>query len=337
MNNKPSITNNDKYSICIFLCWYGPVPPYYPAWRKTVLKNSSIDFYIFTDQEAIVSENNIKVTHISFDELRELFQSKFSFQIVLDKPYKLCDYKPAYGYIFREITRKYAYWGYCDMDMVFGDIRKYITNEILDNYLRLFVTGFFNINKSNKQMILLFKNNGKYPEYNYKEVYSTDDACYFDEFRGMEPKCYRNNIDIFKSSDEVVYSQYKQGFYNSSGESVLLKWEEGKLFECTFSGKEREILLAHFHDRPMECEHALGDTFYMTQNSITNYLPEMTSYTPIQEKKYKWRFYYRRMNKKINSKGYLHFIKMQIRRKHIEKYTQVIKKKCMKSKDLSVG
>ena len=44
-------------------------------------------------------------------------------QVTLDRPYKLCDFKPAYGFIFGEYLKEYDYWGHCDIDIVWGDLR----------------------------------------------------------------------------------------------------------------------------------------------------------------------------------------------------------------------
>jgi hypothetical protein len=33
-------------------------------------------------------------------------------------PYKICDWKPFYGHIFREYLVAYDFWGHCDMDII---------------------------------------------------------------------------------------------------------------------------------------------------------------------------------------------------------------------------
>lgn len=55
--------------------------------------------------------DNVKWYFKSFSELQELFQSKFDFPILLNTPYKLCDYKPAYGDIFSKYLGGYDFWG----------------------------------------------------------------------------------------------------------------------------------------------------------------------------------------------------------------------------------
>ena len=38
---------------------------------------------------------------MTFESLRNRIQKLYDFKISLEKPYKLCDYKPAYGEIFK--------------------------------------------------------------------------------------------------------------------------------------------------------------------------------------------------------------------------------------------
>ena len=62
----------------------------------------------------------------NLEAIKQQVQKMFDFPIYLDHPYKLCDYKPAYGYIFPEYTKGYDYWGHCDMtDCIFGNLRKF--------------------------------------------------------------------------------------------------------------------------------------------------------------------------------------------------------------------
>ena len=46
---------------------------------------------------------------MTFNELRKLIQSKFDFEISLEKPYKLCDFRPAYGFLFEEYLKEFRF------------------------------------------------------------------------------------------------------------------------------------------------------------------------------------------------------------------------------------
>jgi hypothetical protein len=48
----------------------------------------------------------------------------------LSNPYKLCDYKPLYARIFSELVAPYDYWGWGDLDVLYGDIRPCISLKL---------------------------------------------------------------------------------------------------------------------------------------------------------------------------------------------------------------
>ena len=124
--NRPNV----EKSIVIILPWFGSLPVHYGMWRASALRNPSVDFMFFTDAE-VESAPNIIVHRMSFDDFRQLVQSAFDFSIELDRPYKLCEYKQAYGYILGDYIKGYDFWGFGDIDLLYGDIRAFITNEVL--------------------------------------------------------------------------------------------------------------------------------------------------------------------------------------------------------------
>lgn len=78
-------------------------------------------------------------------------------------PYLLVEFKPALGYIFQEylIDGRYTHWGYADLDMIFGDLPRWITQDELDNYdivtygfgdqHRLYLRGQFTFHRISSQ------------------------------------------------------------------------------------------------------------------------------------------------------------------------------------------
>ena len=73
---------------------------------------------------------NVKIVRCTFGELKEKFQKKLDVPLVLENAYKLCDYKQFYGYLFSEYLCGYDYWGYCDCDLIFGNIRRFVTQNV---------------------------------------------------------------------------------------------------------------------------------------------------------------------------------------------------------------
>jgi hypothetical protein len=80
-------------------------------------------------------------------------------------PYLLVEYKPALGHIFQEYidSKYYTHWGYSDLDILFGDLPRWITAEELEEFDivtygfgdqgRFYLRGQFTIHKNQPDTI----------------------------------------------------------------------------------------------------------------------------------------------------------------------------------------
>ena len=53
---------------------------------------------------------------------------------IIDLPYILVEYKPAFGHIFADYLTEYSHWGYSDFDVVFGDMSRWIDEDEWNDY-----------------------------------------------------------------------------------------------------------------------------------------------------------------------------------------------------------
>lgn len=53
---------------------------------------------------------------------------------IINLPYILVEYKPAFGHIFADYLKGYSHWGYSDLDVVFGDLNRWITDDEWNDY-----------------------------------------------------------------------------------------------------------------------------------------------------------------------------------------------------------
>ena len=169
-------------SIVLIVAYFGAFPNYITAWLKTCRNNPTINWLVITDNtiECGIPEN-VKFINIAFEELRKKIQKKYPFYISLNSPYKLCDFKPAYGEIFQDEIKGYDFWGHCDMDLLWGDLRCFITDEVLSSYDRLFLHGHLVIYRNSPEI------NGWYrtlkpidPNHTYEKIFSINDNYAFD-------------------------------------------------------------------------------------------------------------------------------------------------------------
>ncbi|KAL7555315.1 hypothetical protein ACHAWF_018977 [Thalassiosira exigua] len=63
----------------------------------------------------------------------ETLVSRLSHRIS-DVPYILVEYKPALGHIFADYLKEYTHWGYSDLDVVFGDVPRWIDEDEWSDY-----------------------------------------------------------------------------------------------------------------------------------------------------------------------------------------------------------
>ncbi|HEC43782.1 MAG TPA: hypothetical protein ENI20_13245 [Bacteroides sp.] len=70
--------------------------------------------------------DNMLFKSITSEDLSKLITEKLGFTVNISNPLKLCDLKPAFGHIFSDHLENYDYWGYCDLDLVTGNLKKYV-------------------------------------------------------------------------------------------------------------------------------------------------------------------------------------------------------------------
>ena len=162
------------YSIAYVVPYFGKFPKGFQFWLMSCGCNPSIDWLIFTDDRTDYDyPDNVKVTYWTFDQMRTRVQSIFDFPISLERPYKLCDYKPAYGEIFERELRGYDFWGDCDIDLVWGDIRKFYTDEVLENYEKVGFNGHSMLFRNTPQVCSRYRTCVE-GALSYRDVFSVD-------------------------------------------------------------------------------------------------------------------------------------------------------------------
>lgn len=150
-------------SIVLLIPYFGKWPAWFEFFLISCQFNTSIQWIIYTD--CPIPENspdNVKYKQISFKDYKIMVSDKLGINFNPDNPYKLCDLKPALGFIHEDDIKSYDFWGFSDIDLVYGDLRQYYTAERLSKY-DLYsthsrrVSGHFCLIRNNKKMREAFK------------------------------------------------------------------------------------------------------------------------------------------------------------------------------------
>ena len=198
-----------KKSIVILICWYGTYPWYLPYFIHTCSYNPTIDFIIITDNKEIIPEkpDNVKIIFKTLEQVRNTASEKLGFAVNIDYPYKLCDFKPAYGFLFPEIVKGYDFWGHGDIDVLYGNIRNFMSDEVLNSYDIIssrhdYITGTFCLYRNNKKINSLFKQSK-----DYKKVLASKEHFCFDECNFLFQEL-QNGASIFDYPDNIQSMTY---------------------------------------------------------------------------------------------------------------------------------
>lgn len=145
-------------SIALIMPYFGTWPQWIDLFFDSCISNYDVDFYFYTDCDIPdIKANNLYFQTTTFSNYCEMVSSRLGVDFHPSHPGKLCDLKPFYGFIHQDVLNKYDFWGFGDIDLVFGNIRHFYTEELLNQY-DVLSTHFDRISGH----FALFRNNEKY-------------------------------------------------------------------------------------------------------------------------------------------------------------------------------
>lgn len=127
--------NYELPTIAILMPYFGEWPFWIELFIESCRKNPTIDWYFISDCGKLDSfPDNIKYQELNFQEYKDLVSSRLSINFIPDNAYKICDIRPAFGLIHEDLIRDYDFWGFGDLDLVYGDLRTLYSTEYLSKY-----------------------------------------------------------------------------------------------------------------------------------------------------------------------------------------------------------
>lgn len=214
---------NKITKICIVIPYFGKWPRWIRYYLTSCIFNSSIDWMFFTDcgYPGLASDNLI-FHQMTLHDINKLASSQLNLKIFIQNPYKLCDLKPAYGIIFQEYLKDYDFWGYGDIDLVYGNIRHFITEEVLSRFDFVtfhpkFIPGHLCMFRNNSIVNNIFKKCSNWQSvfqnekmYSFAEIYNKKGIRIKSDIKAINKK--RIYVDLFKT---ILYtSPFFKSFFS---------------------------------------------------------------------------------------------------------------------------
>ena len=96
--------------VCIIIIYFGKLPNYFTLWLNSI-KKTNFDFLFVTDNDMSIYDlpANIIIKKSNLSEIKISLEKILGKNVILSNPYKLCDYKPFYGLIYKKELEGYNY------------------------------------------------------------------------------------------------------------------------------------------------------------------------------------------------------------------------------------
>lgn len=111
--------------------YFGKLPEWFGLYLYSCSKNPKVDFIFYTD--CVIDfyiPQNVIFHHISFEDFCTKVSSILGIKFEPQSPYKICDLRPFFCEIFKEDLNEYDFWGYGDIDLIYGDLTSLINKTL---------------------------------------------------------------------------------------------------------------------------------------------------------------------------------------------------------------
>ncbi len=278
--------------IGLILPYFGTLPNYFNLWLKTAKSNAGFaDYLIFSDCDFTnyIIPNNVKIIKLSINDLEKKINDIMPFKCKLFSAYKLCDYRPLYGAIFKDYLSNYEFWGHCDPDIIWGNISHFIDEQVLANYDRILSHGHLCIYRNNEIINnavindFLYYGELKRSGITIKDVFKHKYAAHFDEGEAIKKVFLQNKVsarlydstcfaDIYTGKKEFECIDFIK---NENKKVVYFIWENGTLFGVDINDAKKEYAYLHLQKRSMTNNlddlYEKNNMFIVIPNSFINY------------------------------------------------------------------
>tara|TARA_Y200000002_G_scaffold299988_1_gene254965 strand:+ start:5850 stop:6785 length:936 start_codon:yes stop_codon:yes gene_type:complete len=268
-----------KYKIFFIVPFFGTFPNYFQLWLNSCGNNSCFNWLILTDGDISCYNisKNVSVKKIDLNNFRDIIQQDLDINICLNSPYKLCDFRPLYWKILDFYNINYDFWGHCDIDVFFGDLSKFLTNERLKKFDRIYSEGHLSLMRNNLTAKNAYKLSGGY---DYKEIFQQNENIGFDEHHGVNKKWINNKLNFYFNKKEIIdidpqFKRFSFTYITLNLRNQFFFVEDKSVFRGTINKKnqlvKQEFAYIHFQKRKMDINIKINNCkkFLLSENGFT--------------------------------------------------------------------
>ncbi|WP_178984747.1 DUF6625 family protein [Winogradskyella helgolandensis] len=260
-------------SIILIIPYFGKWPLWFDAFLKSCEANPTIQWFCPTDcvlPKAYPA--NITFFPTTLEDLNKHVNQVVSANVPLS-PRKFCDLKPAYADIFAKQVSGYNFWGICDMDIIWGDIRKFMTQDILEQYdiissRKEAISGHFNLFRNTPEINALYK---QLPD--YKTLFEVPEFKWTDEV--VLTQYLKEHPEVLVYWPNILCNQERGRDSHQEYHLDRWQWQNGTMINAQ---TQDEVMYLHFINwkRTMRCcniNFTDTETSFFISNTGMHYQP----------------------------------------------------------------
>ncbi len=243
--------------VVIIAVYFGRLPAYFQLWLDSCRRNHAFDWLVVTDAETAAYDwpANVRARPMTLMQFRARMSATLGLEIHLRSPYKACDFRPIFWTLLEGEERACDFWGHCDLDVIFGNLARYVTIEMLARYDRIFTLGhltlYRNADFSNRMGLRPHR------ALDWREILSDPEHRGFDEHIGVGLIWRDHRARMFKDESIVAdidpaiarfervapyRNDREQLFFHDRGRVLRVFWRNGRR-------DEEEFAYIHFQKR----------------------------------------------------------------------------------------
>lgn len=284
----------NPHRIRVLLAYFGRLPDTFPLWLLSASRCRGIEWILVTDDATPFDyPANVRVVRMSWPELCDRVRSRVDIgrPVKLDGGWDLCALKPAYGEIFADLFAGCDWWGYCDPDVIFGDIVSFLPPAVLDAHDKILWLGHLSLCRNTPAMTGGFRLPTAAGEVLFRDAFSGrvlcfDEVAFNDMLETAGKRIWRELVFAdFVHRSFLFRDQDHPDRHGSTRGRQVFTWEEGTLLRHWLDDadgrlRREPLMYIHFCRRPMRIDLPPGPLptrFAMVPNRFVPHPGEVTA------------------------------------------------------------
>ena len=242
--------NQGHPRIAIVATHFGRSPVWLPAFLQSCGENPDVRWLIYTDIDVTVPvPANVEFKPTPLHEFNARCSDTLGASINVQSTFlkKLSDLKPAYGLVFADDLRPFDFWAYSELDVIWGDIRSFMTDGLLAGHdlvsaLHYKLCGHFTLFRNTERMNRAFEiiPDALRAMADPRHL-RLDERPFTRQLLVLAKNSSLSCPRIYWERDLTISAQYQRALPNGPGSNLW--WCGGK----TYDAECNEVMYLHFH------------------------------------------------------------------------------------------